>query len=141
VLVGAKALAGRGREFGLAFAAALLVHIGLVGWLWRILARPVLPPGSFWFFAIGLFWTYLLAGLSFGGARALGPAAWRWLRLLGMNYILIAFGRDFLGPVIHPNPTQYDLGHFLFYVPFLLACIAAPLLVLAAQARRPPRMA
>jgi hypothetical protein len=139
VLFAAGALAGRGRELGLAFAAAHLVHIGLVVWLWRIVARPVLPPGLLWFFALGLFWTYLLAGLSFGGARALRPAAWRWIRLLGMNYILIAFGRDFLVPVIHPLPSQYNLGHFLFYVPFLLASIAAPLLVGAAQARRSAR--
>jgi hypothetical protein len=55
-----------------------------------------------------------------------------------MNYILIAFGRDFVLPVIHPKPVQVNLAHFLFYAPFMLASIAAPLLVLAAHARRPP---
>src|ERR1700750_3361041 len=33
------ALAGRGREFGLAFAAAHLVHIGLVIWLGVLMGR------------------------------------------------------------------------------------------------------
>ena len=147
VLFGPDKLAGHGREFGLAFASAHLVHIALVIWLYQISARPPLGPGLFLFFAIGLFWTYLLASLSFGGVKAvnerLGPAAWRWIRLVGMNYILIAFGRDFVLPVIHPKPAQYNLGHFIFYAPFAVASIAAPVLVLAAAARRPtaPRTA
>ena len=91
----------------------------------------------------GLFWTYLLAGLSFGGVKALGPSLWRWIRLIGMNYILVAFGRDFVLPVLYPKPAQVNLGHFLFYAPFMVLAIAAPLLVLAAYARRPaaPKMA
>jgi hypothetical protein len=74
--------------------------------------------------------------LSFGGVKALGPA-WPPLRFLAMNYILIAFARDFVLPVIHPKPAQVNPGHFLFYAPFMLASIAAPLLVLAARSRRP----
>jgi len=143
-LFGLQVLAGRGREFGLAFASAHLVHIALVIWLSRILApRPVLPPGLFVFFAVGLFFIYLLAGLSFGAAKSLNPVLWRGTRLVGMNYILIAFGRDFVMPVIHPKPSQYNLGHFLFYVPFMLASFAAPLLVAAAEIRKPvaPRIA
>jgi hypothetical protein len=140
-LFGPAELAGHGREFGLAFASAHLVHIGLVIWLYQISVRAPLGPGLFLFFAIGLFWTYLLAALSFGGAKALGPL-WRPLRFVGMNYILVAFGRDFVLPVIHPKPAQVNLGHFLFYAPFAALCIAAPLLVLAAAARRPaPRTA
>src|SRR6478735_9966950 len=71
MLFGPENLARKGREFGLAFASAHLVHIGLVIWLSRILDRPVLPPGLFLFFAVGLFFVYLLAGLSFGGAKKL----------------------------------------------------------------------
>jgi hypothetical protein len=134
-LRGPGVLAGRGREFGLAFASAHLVHIGLVIWLYQISTRAPLSQGLFLFFAIGLFWTYLLAALSFGGAKSLGPL-WRPLRFVAMNYILIAFGRDFVLPVIHPKPAQYNLGHFLFYAPFAALCIAAPLLVLAAAGRR-----
>jgi hypothetical protein len=129
-------LAGQGRQFGLSFAAAHSVHIALVVWLYQISARAPLSQGLFIFFAIGLFWTYLLAFLSFGGAKALGPGLWRAVRFLGMNYILIAFGRDFLLPVIHPKPTQLNAGHFLAYAPFAVASIAAPLLVLAVMARR-----
>ncbi len=135
ILFGPAELAGHGWELGLAFAAAHLVHVGLVIWLYQISARAPLGPGLFLFFAVGLFWTYLLAALSFGGARSLGPL-WRPLRFVGMNYILIAFGRDFVMPVIHPKPAQVNLGHFLFYAPFAAVSIAAPLLVLAAAARR-----
>jgi hypothetical protein len=84
------------------------------------------------FFLVGLFFTYLLAFLSFGGVKALG-SLWRPLRFVGMNYILIAFARDFILPVIHPKPTQYNLAHFIAYAPFAAACIAAPLLVLASR--------
>ena len=129
-------LAGRGRDFGLAFAAGHLVHIGLVVWLYQISARAPLSQGLALFFIIGLFWTYTLAALSFGGAKALGPGLWRTVRFVGMNYILIAFGRDFLLPVIHPKPNQENIGHFLAYAPFAVASIAAPLLVLAVTARR-----
>ena len=134
-LFGVQSLAGRGRELGLAFAAGHLVHIGLIVWLGTILGRVPLSGGLLLFFLIALFATYLLAGLSFGGARALGPA-WPPLRFVAMNYILIAFGRDFVLPVLYPKPAQVNLGHFLFYAPFMLASIAAPLLVLAAHARR-----
>ena len=136
MLFGPASLKGHGREFGLAFASAHLVHIGLIVWLGIILGRVPLSGGLLLFFLIALLFTYLLAGLSFGGVKALGPA-WPPLRFIGMNYILIAFGRDFVLPVIHPKPTQVNLGHFLFYAPFMLASIAAPLLVLAVHLRRP----
>jgi len=135
-LFGWTALKGRGREFGLAFASAHLIHIGLVVWLGIILGRVPLSGGLLLFFLVALFFTYLLAGLSFGGVKALGPA-WPPLRFIGMNFILIAFGRDFVLPVIHPKPAQVNVGHFLFYAPFMLVSIAAPLLVWAASVRRP----
>lgn len=134
-LFGWAALKGHGREFGLAFASAHLVHIGLVVWLYRISLRPPLGPGLFWFFMIGLFFTYLLASLSFGGVKALGPL-WPPLRFVGMNYILIAFARDFVLPIIHPKPTQYNLAHFIAYAPFAALSIAAPLIVVAVTLNR-----
>jgi hypothetical protein len=127
-------LAGRGREFGLAFASAHLVHVGLVIWLGYILGRVPLSGGLLLFFLIALFCTYLLAALSFGGVKALGRA-WPPLRFVVMNYILIAFGRDFVLPVLYPKPAQVNLGHFLFYAPFLILSLAAPLLVLLASRR------
>jgi hypothetical protein len=134
-LFGWAFLAGRGREFGLAFAAAHLVHVGLVIWLGIIMGRVPLSGGLLLFFLIGLLFTYLLALLSFGGAKALGPL-WPPLRFVGMNYILIAFARDFVLPVLYPKPAQYNVAHFIAYAPFAIASVAAPLLVLAAMARR-----
>ena len=133
-------LAGRGREFGLAFAAAHLVHIGLVVWLGIILGRVPLSGGLLLFFLIALFATYLLAGLSFGGVKTIGPTAWRWILFLGMNYILIAFARDFVLPVVQPKPSQINLGHYLFYVPFMVLSLAAPLLTMLASHRRASSM-
>src|SRR5580704_5273813 len=49
----------RGREFGLAFASAHLVHLGLVAWLTYIGHAP--SRGVFLFFGVAVLWTYLLA--------------------------------------------------------------------------------
>ena len=135
ILFRIEALAGRGREFGLAFAAAHLVHIGLVIWLGVLMGKVPLSGGLLLFFLAGLFFTYLLAFLSFGGARALGPL-WRPLRFIGMNYILIAFARDFVLPGLYPKPSPYNVAHFVAYVPFAAASILAPLLVLAVTLRQ-----
>lgn len=133
-LFGWTVLGGHARDFGLSFASAHLVHIGLVVWLGTILGRVPLTGGLLLFFLIALFFTYLLAALSFGGVKALG-AAWPPLRFVAMNYILIAFARDFISPMIHPKPEQYNLAHFVAYAPFAALSIAGPLLVLAASAR------
>src|SRR5208283_952478 len=69
----------RAREFGLAFASAQLVHIGLVVWLCLIGAAP--DVSTFVFFGIALVWVYLLALFSIGRLRrALGPGSWWILR-------------------------------------------------------------
>lgn len=130
-LTGWERIGGHGREFGLSFAAAHFVHVGLVVWLSYLLGRVALTGGLLIFFLVGLFWVYLLAALSFGGAKAMGRQAWRITRFVGMNYILIAFGRDFVLPVLHPKPAQHTLAHFLAYAPFAALSVAAPLLVLA----------
>ena len=129
-------LSGRGREFGLSFASAHLVHVGLVIWLGVILGRVPLSGGLLLFFLIALFFTYLLAGLSFGGVKGLG-AAWPVLRFVAMNYILISFARDFVLPVLYPKPAQHNLAHYLAYAPFAGLSVAAPLLVLAVHMRGP----
>jgi hypothetical protein len=131
-------LARRGREFGLAFAAAHLVHIGLVVWLYQISNRLPLSGPLFVFFAIGIVWTYLLVALSFGRLpEALGPKHWqRSLRLVGMNYILFAFARDFVFPVIHSKIAHQELWRSVEYVPFAAMSVAAPVLIFAATARR-----
>jgi hypothetical protein len=119
-------LARRARALGLAFAAALQVHIGLVIWLGVVIGQIPLRGRVFWFFLVALFFAYLLVLLSFGiGMGNLGRL-WRPLLLLATTYILIAFGRDFVLGALDQK-TQ----HWLYaaeYVPFaLLSLIAIPL--------------
>jgi hypothetical protein len=130
-------LARRGREFGLAFAAAHLVHVGLVLWLYRVLDRLPLTGAVFVFFALGIVWTYLLAGLSFGGLSvALGPGRWRLLRLVGMNYILLAFAHDFVHAVSTVAIARQDVWRLVGYVPFAAMSVVAPILVFLSTRRR-----
>ena len=119
-------LARQARSLGLAFAAALQVHIGLVVWLGVVIGQIPLQGGLLGFFLVALFFTYLLALLSFGIAmRNLGRLR-RPLLFVGTTYILIAFGRDFVLGALDPK-TQ----HWLYaaeYLPFaLLSLIAIPL--------------
>jgi hypothetical protein len=119
-------LARRARALGLAFASAHLVHIGLVVWLGVVIGQIPLQGGSLWFFLVALFFTYLLALLSFGiGMPNLGRL-WRPLLFLGTTYILIAFGGDFVAGAL-VQKTQHWL-YAAAYVPFaLLSLIAIPL--------------
>src|ERR1700760_2710796 len=64
-LTGWQRIGGHGRELGLSFAAAHIVHIGLVVWLSYLLGRIALTGGLLIFFLVGLFFVYLLAALSF----------------------------------------------------------------------------
>jgi len=119
-------LARQARALGLAFAAALQVHIGLVVWLGVIIGQIPLRGGVLWFFLVALFFTYLLALLSFGiGMRILGRL-WRPLLFVATTYILIAFGRDFV-----PGALEAKTEHWRYaaeYVPFaVLSLIAIPL--------------
>jgi hypothetical protein len=130
-------IARRGREFGLAYAAAQLIHVGLVIWLFQISSRPPLSGTGFDFFVLAIVWTYLLALLSFGRlAEALGPSGWRIVRIAGLNYILYAFAIDFVTPVIRHGTAEYGVWRLVAYVPFAAMSVAAPLLVLAAAAHR-----
>ena len=129
--------ARRGREFGLAFASAHLVHIGLIVWLWWILGRVPLQGGLLIFFAIAIIWTYLLAALSYGRlSEALGLRLWRLLMFLGLNYILLAFARDFVLGTIYSWDAHRFFWQLVNYLPFASMCIAAPLLRFAASAQR-----
>jgi hypothetical protein len=130
-------LARRGREFGLAYAAAMLVHVGLIVWLFQISAKPPLAGKILLFFFTGLVFTYLLAVLSFGRlAEALGSSAWRIFRIAGLNYIMFAFAYDFVPGTIRALTGPYGIRDRLKYAPFAVMCVGAPLLVLAAAAHR-----
>jgi hypothetical protein len=103
-------LARRGREFGLAYAAAMLIHVGLIIWLFQISAKPPLGGKILLFFLTGLVFTYLLAVLSFGRlAEALGRSGWRIFRIAGLNYIMFAFAYDFVPATIHALTGPYGL--------------------------------
>jgi hypothetical protein len=131
-----KPFAERGREFGLAYAAAQLIHLGLVVWLFQISSRPPLTGLLLVFFSVGLFWTYLLALFSFGGlSKLLGPGGWHTLRVVGLNYIMLAFARDFVPTALH-GTENYGVWRLVQYAPFAALCVVGPLLVLAATARR-----
>jgi hypothetical protein len=112
----------RGRDLGLAFAAAQLVHAGLVAWLCVIGAAP--GAATFVIFGIALAFVYLLALFSVDRIRqAVGPSTWWVLRVVGMNYIAFAFTLDFWRG--HPL-TQ--VGDLILYGPFLALSVAGILL-------------
>ncbi len=120
----------RTREFGLAFAAAHLVHLGLVAWIVYIGAAP--SRGVFFFFGVAVLWTYLLALFSIPRLhKALGSKNWWVLRVVALNYIGFAFAKDFLG-YRQFGSLEYIAG----YLPFAALSIIAPLLCFAAFVQR-----
>ena len=127
-----QALARRGRELGLAFASAHLTHLCLVAWLFYISPKPPEPLSSVLYFGIAALLTYLLALFSIPSLLAkLPPSLWWGLRTLGMDYIAIAFLRDFL---------HFSFGgsllHRLGYLPFIAAGVVAGLIRIAAYAKK-----
>jgi hypothetical protein len=126
-----QALAKRGRDFGLAFASAHLVHLGLVAWLYHSSAD---PPGqsTLIFFGVAAFWTYLLAILSIKRVFAkLSPKVWRVVRTVGVEYIAVAFLVDF-----NKISFQDGIANVIVYLPLLALAAAGPLLRLAALVKR-----
>jgi hypothetical protein len=127
-------LAARGRVFGLAFAAAQGVHMGLVGYLCWIGKTPA--AGVFVLFGIALFWIACLVLFSFEKVReGAGGLAWWIVRRVGMNYILFAFGSDFLRSV-----KQTGLAYWIGYAPFIALSVAGAALyagALVPRRRRP----
>lgn len=127
-------IAQRARDFGLAFAAAHLVHIGLAVFLVYVLAAPF-PLPKLIFFAIGAFWVYLLALLSIKRVAAmLQPRAWRIVRIIGVEYISLVFLDDF-----YRKPFEGGIANLLIYLPFLMMAVAGPILRIAAAVKRRAR--
>jgi hypothetical protein len=127
-------LARHGRELGLAFASAQLVHVGLIFWLIHIATEPV---GAMVFFWIGILCTYLLALFSLPWFRdALGPRLWRVFRTLALEYIAVAFAADFIvEPLMAGGPSRYPLT----YLPFALMLVCGAGLRVAAFSDRESR--
>jgi hypothetical protein len=123
-------VARRGRDFGLAFASAQTVHLGLILWLFY------LAPGSnggMVFFWIGILCTYLLALFSLPRLRdALGPQLWRISCTIAMEYIALVFAVDFIRLPLQVN----GLGKYpLSYLPFALMLVGGVGLRVASFAR------
>jgi hypothetical protein len=55
---------------------------------------------------------------------------------VGMNYILIAFAYDFVPPSMYRGHGPHGFGRLIQYAPSAVMCVAAPLLVLVADAHR-----
>ena len=110
-------LARHGRELGLAFASAQLVHVGLVLWIIHIANGPV---GAMVFFWVGIFCTYLLALFSVPRLRdALEPRLWRIFRTIALEYIALAFAADFI--TLHADEFN---KHPVSYLPFALMLVS-----------------
>lgn len=124
-------LAAHARDLGLSFASAHLVHLGLVVWMF-VVSEPQFPPQTYIVFGGAVFWTYLLALLSFAPISGfLGMRAARVLRLIGVEYITVAFFVDF-----NKDPFGGGLRHSAYYLPFLSLTAAGPMLRIAAAVRR-----
>ena len=113
-----------GRAFGLAFAAALLVHLVLVGRLFEIAPRQPIGNKGILYFGIGAVWTYLLALFSINPFHKWDNKRWLYFaRAFGSEYILLLF---FLDCVI--GPLRNHGGYSWEYVPFAILTVAAPTL-------------
>jgi hypothetical protein len=127
-----EGLARHRREFGLAFATALLVHLTLVAWLFRVSDRQ--PLSDLWivYFVIGAVMTYALA---LGSVRLLRDLVktnyWRVFTTVAMEYIAFLFFRDFV-----LLPLQEGVGLPLRYLPFAILITLGVLLRLTATMRR-----
>jgi hypothetical protein len=124
-------LARHGRELGLAFAAAQLVHVGLVLWLYQITPPPAHPMTLFW---LGVLATYLLALFSLPRLRnALGLRLWRMLRTVALEYIALVFAVDF---IVLPLEAGGLSGYPVSYLPFTGMLVGGTALRVAAFMRQ-----
>ncbi len=124
-------LARRARDFGLAFASAHLAHLGVVAWIYSTSVRVPLQS-TLIFFGIAVFWTYLLAILSWNHLAArLNPRVWRIVRTIGVEYIAFAFWTDFA-----VQTFAGGVVNFFIYMPFVTLAVAGPPLRFAAALKR-----
>lgn len=131
------------RNFGLAFAAALSVHLGLVVCLCATGNAP--DARTFIVFGAAAAFVYLLALLSIPRVRmALPDRFWPLIRALAMNYVALAFIKDFARHGIggFRDILLYGTGSsqdIVMYAPFAALAIIGPILKLAAWIQKPRR--
>jgi hypothetical protein len=128
-------LARHGRDFGLSFAAAHLVHIGLIVWLYHVSAHPPSLTSSFILFeCIGLAWVYVLAAFSMERLRVtVSSNLRRLLFAIGLEYIALVFFFNFV--VIPIQGGAPHLIQIFSYLPFSVLIVMGPLLRWAAMVR------
>jgi hypothetical protein len=123
-------LARHGRDFGLAYASAHLVHVGLVARFVSMSGRPILES-IMPFFAVGVVWTYVLAFSSMERLNDLfSPSLWRVLRNTGLEYLALVFFADFV-----LLPIEAHTNRPLEYLPFSILIIVGPILRVASMIR------
>jgi len=122
-------LTRRRREFGLAFAGALTVHLCGVAWLFLVSPRQPISNAGIVYFGIGALFTFALAISSFNRIQTLlRPWAWWLLNLIGLEYIAYLFFLDFIrGPFSRGNIST------ITYFPFAILILTAPMLRWAAK--------
>jgi hypothetical protein len=127
-----QALARRGRDFGLAFASAHLVHVALVVWLLYTSPDPF-PRLQLIIFSIGVFCIYVLAVFSLSSTLSarLGPRRWQLVRTIGVEYIAFAYAFEFGSRILSGNRANA-----LHYFPLFAAAVGGPLLRLSAWIKR-----
>lgn len=117
-------LAKRRREFGLSFAAAHSVHLGLILWLFHVSSKQPVSDFIIVQDGIGFGFMYLLVVCSFDFARRmLSPPVWRAVFNIGLEYIAYVFSTDFILNHLHDKAEMTIL-----YWPFTLMLVGAALL-------------
>jgi hypothetical protein len=107
-----------GRELGLAFASAQLVHVGLILWLSHVASG---PQDTMLFFWVGIFCTYLLALFSLPQLDTLRLGIWRPFRTVLVEYIALVFAADFvILPLRENGLDKYPLTYLPFAVLLVL---------------------
>ena len=118
-------MARHGRDFGLAFAAALSVHLGVALWYYHVAAYPFHLTPIIRSELIGAVWIYVLASFSIKRLRdAISPELWRHMRTFGMEYIAVLFAFNF---AVFPTTITY--------FPFLLLIVTGMISRLVAALR------
>jgi hypothetical protein len=127
-----RALARRGRDFGLAFASAQSVHVALVVWLLYVSPDPF-PRLQLVVFSIGVFWMYVLAVFSLSGTLSawLGPRRWKIARTIGVEYLAFTYAFEFGSRILDGNRANA-----LHYFPLFAAAAVGPLLRIGASIKR-----
>ncbi len=124
-----EGLARRGREFGLAFAATLTVHLGVAIWYFNFLGHAFVASPIIIAEIIGVCGIFVLTAFSIKRLReAINPHLWRWMRVSVMEYVALVFAYNFF---VFPFKVAY--------LPFFLLIVGAMILRLAAALRHAGR--